>query len=56
LPTSTGSLHAHEGILAAPDRIDLDAWRPLIMSFQNFYGLAAGRLRTSELARISEAL
>jgi flavin reductase (DIM6/NTAB) family NADH-FMN oxidoreductase RutF len=29
-------IHADERILAGPDRIDPDAWRPLIMSFQQF--------------------
>ena len=49
-------VHADERILAGPDRIDPDAWRPLIMSFQQFYGLARERLQPSELARIPEAL
>jgi flavin reductase (DIM6/NTAB) family NADH-FMN oxidoreductase RutF len=49
-------IHADEHILAAPDRIDPDAWRPLIMSFQQFYGLTLDRLQRSELARIPEAL
>ncbi len=35
-------------------RIDPDRWRPLIMSFQQFYGLAPGRVRTSALASIPE--
>jgi len=35
-------------------RIDPDRWRPLIMSFQQFYGLAQGRLRSSTLASIPE--
>lgn len=37
-----------------PDRIDPDRWRPLIMSFQQFYGLS-GRVRPSTLASIPEA-
>ncbi|MEV1007730.1 flavin reductase family protein [Streptomyces sp. NPDC049881] len=37
------------------DRIDPDAWRPLIMSFQQFYGLGP-RLRPSTLATIDEEL
>lgn len=49
-------VHADERILAGPDRIDPDAWRPLIMSFQQFYGLAPERLQPSELGRIPEAL
>jgi flavin reductase (DIM6/NTAB) family NADH-FMN oxidoreductase RutF len=37
------------------DRIDPDKWRPLIMSFQQFYGLENVRLHPSELARIPES-
>jgi flavin reductase (DIM6/NTAB) family NADH-FMN oxidoreductase RutF len=37
-----------------PDRVDPDKWRPLIMSFQQFYGLGPDRLHDSELARIPE--
>lgn len=37
------------------DHVDPDKWRPLIMSFQNFYSLAPGRLRASTLATIPEA-
>ena len=37
------------------DRIDPDKWRPLIMSFQHYYGLAAGKVHGSELAKIPEA-
>lgn len=36
------------------DRIDPDRWRPLIMSFQHFYGLGP-RLRDSQLATIPES-
>ena len=36
------------------DRIDPDRWRPLIMSFQHFYGLGE-RVHESTLARIPEA-
>ncbi len=39
-----------------PDRIDPDKWRPLIMSFQKFYGLAPGQLHDSRLATIREAM
>jgi flavin reductase (DIM6/NTAB) family NADH-FMN oxidoreductase RutF len=49
-------IHADQDILAEPDRIDPDAWRPLIMSFQHFYGLTPGELRPSKLAQIPEAL
>jgi flavin reductase (DIM6/NTAB) family NADH-FMN oxidoreductase RutF len=36
-----------------PDRIDPDAWRPLIMSFQRFYGLGA-QVHPSRLASVDE--
>ncbi len=50
-------VHAAAEILAdgEPDRIDPDKWRPLIMSFQQFYGLAPGKVHGSELAKIPEA-
>ena len=49
-------VHADAAILSRdkPDHIDPDAWRPLIMSFQKFYGLAEGQLRDSRLASIPE--
>jgi flavin reductase (DIM6/NTAB) family NADH-FMN oxidoreductase RutF len=56
LEVAVERVHADQDILAGPDRIDPDAWRPLIMSFQQFYGLGSDRLRSSELARIPEAL
>ena len=37
------------------DRIDPDLWRPLIMSFQQFYGLGK-QLRDSRLAQIPEKM
>jgi flavin reductase (DIM6/NTAB) family NADH-FMN oxidoreductase RutF len=45
-------------ILAAgePNRIDPDKWRPLIMSFQKFFGLANGQPQASRLSQIPEAL
>ena len=49
-------IHADEQILAGPDRIDPDAWRPLIMSFQRFYGLADDQAASSRLAEIPEEL
>lgn len=49
-------VHADEEILLEPDRIDPDAWRPLIMSFQQFYGLAPSKLADSRLALIPESL
>ncbi|KAL1597340.1 hypothetical protein SLS60_008924 [Paraconiothyrium brasiliense] len=36
------------------NRIDPDRWRPLIMSFQEFYGLAPKKVTESHLATISE--
>lgn len=38
-----------------PNRVDPDKWRPLIMSFQHFYGLGP-RVHASTLAEISEDL
>ena len=50
-------VHLHESIVLAddPDRIDPDRWRPLIMSFQKFYGLCP-QLIPSTLATIPEAV
>lgn len=50
-------VHAHPELLMEGhfNRIDPDKWRPLIMSFQQFYGLAPGKLARSELAEIPEA-
>lgn len=46
---------APELILSGHDnRIDPDRWRPLIMSFQQFYGLGEGQLMPSRLAEIPE--
>ncbi|OQO10028.1 hypothetical protein B0A48_04384 [Cryoendolithus antarcticus] len=45
--------------LRLPDhanRIDPDAWKPMIMSFQHMYGLKSGRLAESKLAHIEEEL
>lgn len=49
-------VHIDDAILAAGenDRVDPDAWRPLIMSFQRFYGLGP-ELAPSALATIREA-
>jgi flavin reductase (DIM6/NTAB) family NADH-FMN oxidoreductase RutF len=51
-------VHLDERILmqGERDRVDPDQWRPLIMSFQKFYGLEAGQLHDSSLARIPEAM
>jgi flavin reductase (DIM6/NTAB) family NADH-FMN oxidoreductase RutF len=51
-------VHASPDILVPdrPNRIDPDRWRPLIMSFQHFYGLADDRLVPSRLASVDEEL
>jgi flavin reductase (DIM6/NTAB) family NADH-FMN oxidoreductase RutF len=51
-------VHADERILAdgEENRIDPDRWRPLIMSFQHFYGLRPGKLQDSRLGQIPEHL
>lgn len=51
-------VYLEQAILAdgEPNRVDPDRWRPLIMSFQKFYGLAPGELHASVLARIPEAM
>ncbi|HYD82074.1 MAG TPA: flavin reductase family protein [Paucimonas sp.] len=48
--------HLEESILVPgqPNRIDPDKWRPLIMSFQKFYGLADRQLHDSRLSSIPE--
>ncbi|MCC0000083.1 MAG: flavin reductase family protein [Methylobacteriaceae bacterium] len=47
--------HIHESILlqGEADRVDPDLWRPLIMSFQKFYGLGP-QLEPSALAQVPE--
>lgn len=49
-------VHVEESILMAGEhnRIDPDKWRPLIMSFQKFYGLGA-QVHSSTLAQIPES-
>ena len=51
-------VHIEESILRHDDanRIDPDKWRPLIMSFQHFYGLAPQRVHDSTLGQIPEQL
>lgn len=51
-------VHLEQSILAhgEPNRVDPDRWRPLIMSFQKFYGLAPGQLHASALGQIPEAM
>lgn len=48
-------VHVHPDLLVDghANRIDLDRWSPLIMSFQKFYGLS-GQVRPSRLAEIPE--
>ncbi|TKW74140.1 MAG: flavin reductase family protein [Bradyrhizobium icense] len=50
-------VHAHRQIMmdGEPNRIDPDKWRPLIMSFQQFYGLTPQKLQRSELGQIPES-
>ncbi|MBI4694950.1 MAG: flavin reductase family protein [Gammaproteobacteria bacterium] len=50
-------VHVHPEIVmqGTTDRIDPDKWRPLIMSFQKFYGLAPGQVHGSRLGEIPEA-
>ena len=50
-------VHLSESIMmdGIDDRVDPDKWRPLIMSFQQFYGLGP-QLQKSTLAEIPEAL
>ena len=38
------------------NRIDPDAWHPMIMSFQHLYGLLPGKIEDSRLAKIDEEL
>jgi flavin reductase (DIM6/NTAB) family NADH-FMN oxidoreductase RutF len=51
-------IHLDERIMMSGEdnRIDPDEWHPLIMSFQQFYGLAPGRLLRSELAEVPEKM
>ena len=48
-------VHTEESIIqpGAENRIDADRWRPLMQSFQHFYGLSS-RLQDSRLAEIEE--
>jgi flavin reductase (DIM6/NTAB) family NADH-FMN oxidoreductase RutF len=50
-------VHVDTGILmdGVPDRVDPDKWRPLILSFQEFYGLGP-KVHSSRLGTIPEAL
>jgi flavin reductase (DIM6/NTAB) family NADH-FMN oxidoreductase RutF len=50
-------VHLHESILVdgQPNHVDPDKWRPLMMSFQQFYGLGE-RVHSSTLAQVPEHL
>lgn len=50
-------VHVDESIMmdGDPNRVDPDKWRPLIMSFQEFYGLGP-KVRASRLGTVPEAL
>lgn len=52
-----GRVHVHDSIRmpGTEHRIDPDRWRPLVMSFQHFYGLG-DRVHPSRLASIDEEL
>jgi len=49
-------VHVEEGLLldGKANHINSDLWKPLIMSFSHFYGLADGRITPSRLAEIPE--
>jgi flavin reductase (DIM6/NTAB) family NADH-FMN oxidoreductase RutF len=51
-------VHVRQEILmdGHTDRIDPDKWRPLIMSFQRFYGLTPNQVQESTLGQVPEAL
>ena len=38
------------------NRVDPDAWHPMIMNFQHLYGLRQGKIVDSKLAQIEEEL
>jgi flavin reductase (DIM6/NTAB) family NADH-FMN oxidoreductase RutF len=50
-------IHVEQAIIMAghPNRIDPDKWRPLLFSFQQFYGLG-GQVTESRMAEINEEL
>jgi flavin reductase (DIM6/NTAB) family NADH-FMN oxidoreductase RutF len=51
-------VHVEEGLLMEghDNRIDPTKWRPLIMSFCQFFGLADGMIHPSRLAEIPESM
>ncbi len=50
-------IHAHPKVMMDGEIncIDPDKWRPLIMSFQEFYGLTPAKLQRSQLGQIPES-
>lgn len=50
-------VHIEERLLmhGDPNRVDPDKWRPLMMSFQKYYGFAEGQVHDSTLALIPES-
>jgi flavin reductase (DIM6/NTAB) family NADH-FMN oxidoreductase RutF len=56
IEVSIERLHIDAGITmnGNPNRVDPDKWRPLIMSFQQFYGLKSQKLHHSRLGEIPE--
>jgi flavin reductase (DIM6/NTAB) family NADH-FMN oxidoreductase RutF len=51
-------VHVEEGLLlpGKTNHVNSDMWKPIIMSFAQFYGLADGRIAASKLAEIPEEL
>jgi hypothetical protein len=51
-------LHVEEGLLLTEkaNHVNSDKWKPIIMSFAQFYGLADGRIASSKLVEIPEEL
>lgn len=51
-------VHLHPDILldGNSNRVDPDKWKPLVMSFQKFYGLNDGQVHESRLAEIPESM
>lgn len=49
------AVHVEASLLAGPDRVDPHRWRPLMMSFQELFGLTP-QVRPSTLATIPEEM
>lgn len=49
------AVHVEEALLAGPNRVDPHRWKPLVMSFQEFFGLTPS-VRPSTLATIPEEM